>query len=325
VKIPRRHLIHFAAGAAMLPALSRIAMTQYYPTRPVRLIVGYAAGGGTDIVARLIGQWLSERLGQSFVVENRPGGNSNIATDAVVRAPPDGHTLFFMDSTPALNATLYDKLTFNFISDIAPVSGIASLPLVMVINPSLSTRTAPELIAYAKANPGKLNMASAGIGNVTHVCGELFKMMAGVNMGHVPYRGGGPALTDLLGGQVQVMFTGLPAAIEYIRTGQLRALGVTSATRSHTLPDIPSLSEFLPGYEADDWKGIGAPKDTPVQIIAKLNEGINAALADQTMKVRLADLGATPLPGSSTDFGKFIVAETEKWGKVIRAADIKAQ
>jgi tripartite-type tricarboxylate transporter receptor subunit TctC len=282
-------------------------------------------GGGTDIVARLIGQWLSERLGRPFIVENRPGGNSNIATEAVVRAPPDGYTLLVVDSAPALNATLYDKLTFNFIRDIAPVAGIARQPGVMTINPSLSAKTVSEFIAYAKANPGKLNMASGGTGNISHVSGELFKMIAGVNMVHVPYRGNGPALADVLGGQMQVLFVGPLAAIEYIRTGRLRALAVTSTTRLNALPDIPSLSEFLPGYEADDWKGIGAPKDTPVEIIAKLNEGINAALADPKMKTRLADLGGTPLPGSPADFGKFIAAETEKWGKVIRAANIKAE
>ena len=322
MKLPRRHFLHLAAGAAALP---RFAWAQVYPTRPVRIIVGYVAGGGTDIVARLIGQWLSERLGQPFIVENRAGANSNIATEAVVRAPPDGYTLFLMDSAPALNATLYDKLTFNFIHDIAPVAGIASQPVVMVINPSLNAKTVSEFITYANANPGKVNMASGGIGNITHLSGELFKMMAGVNMVHVPYRGGGAALTDLLGGQVQVLFTGLLSAIEYIRVGRLRALAVTSATRSNALPDIPSLREFLPGYETNDWKGIGAPKDTPVEIIAKLNEGINGALADPKMRGRLADLGGTPLPGSSADFGKFIAKETEKWGKVIRAANIKPE
>jgi len=321
----RRQFLNLAAAAVALPAVPRMARAQVYPTRPVRIIVGYVAGGGTDIVARLIGQWLSERLGRPFIVENRAGANSNIATEAVVRAPPDGYTLFVMDSAPALNSTLYNKLTFNFIHDIAPVSGIASQPVVMVINPSLNAKTVSEFITYANANPGKVNMASGGIGNITHLSGELFKMMAGVNMVHVPYRGGGAALTDLLGGQVQVLFTGLLSAIEYIRVGRLRALAVTSATRSNALPDIPSLREFLPGYETNDWKGIGAPKDTPVEIIAKLNEGINGALADPKMRVRLADLGGTPLPGSSADFGKFIAKETEKWGKVIRAANIKPE
>ena len=326
MKLPhRRQFLHLAAGAAALPALPRAARAQTYPMRPVRLIVGPPAGGGGDVVARLIGQWLSERLGRPFIVENRAGANSNIATEAVVRAPPDGYTLFVMDSAPALNSTLYNKLTFNFIHDIAPVSGIASQPVIMVINPSLNAKTVSEFITYANANPGKVNMASGGIGNITHLSGELFKMMAGVNMVHVPYRGGGAALTDLLGGQVQVLFTGLLSAIEYIRVGRLRALAVTSATRSNALPDIPSLSEFLPGYEADDWKGIGAPKGTPVEIIAKLNEGINGALADPRMKARLADLGGIPLSGSPADFGKFIAAETEKWGKVIRAANIKAE
>ena len=323
MKLPRRKFLHLAAGAAALPVLSRIARAQAYPTRPVRIIVGYPAGGGTDIVARLIGQWLSERLGRPFIVENRPGANTNITTEAVVRAPPDGYTLLVVDISGALNATLYDKLTFNFIRDIAPVSGIASQPLVMVIHPSVQAKTVPEFIAYAKANPGKLNMASPS--NLAHVEGELFKMMTGVNMVHVPYRGAPPALTDLLGGQMQVLFAGLFTANEYIRTGRLRALAVTSATRSNALPDIPSLSEFLPGYEADDWKGIGAPKDTPVEIIAKLNQGVNAALADPKMKARLADLGGIPLSGSSADFEKFIAAETEKWGKVIRAANIKAE
>jgi tripartite-type tricarboxylate transporter receptor subunit TctC len=326
MKFPnRRQFLHLAGSVAALPMVSRIARAQAYPMRPVRLIVGYAAGGGTDIVARLTGQWLSERFGKPFIVEDRPGGNSNIATEAVVRAPPEGYTLFVMDSAPALNATLYDNLTFNFIRDIAPVSGIASQPIAMVINPSLSARTISEFISYAKADPGKLNMASGGIGNITHVSGELFKKMAGVNMVHVPYRGGGAALTDLLGGQVQVLFTGFVAAIEYIRAGRLRALAVTSARRSNTLPDIPSLSEFLPGYEAEDWKGLGAPKGTPVEIIAKLNEGINGALTDPKMKARLAELGGIPLPGSSADFRKFIAAETEKWGKVIRAANIKPE
>jgi tripartite-type tricarboxylate transporter receptor subunit TctC len=321
----RRRFLHLAAGAAALPALARIARAQTYPMRPVRLIVGYPAGGGTDIVARLIGQWLSERLGQPIIVENRPGANSNIATEAVVRAPADGYTLFVMDSAPALNATIYDKLTFKFLRDMAPVASIARQPPVMVVNPSVEATKVPEFIAYAKANPGKLNMASPGIGNIGHVAGELFKMMTGVNMVHVPYRGMPQALTDLLGGQMQVMFGGLFTANEYIRTGRLRALAVTSATRLNAMPDIPSLSEFLPGYEAYDWKGVGAPKDTPVEIIAKLNQGINAALADPKMKARLADLGATPLGGSPADLGKFIAAETEKWGKVIRAANIKAE
>jgi tripartite-type tricarboxylate transporter receptor subunit TctC len=323
VQLPyRRQFLHLAAGAA-LPLAPHGAQAQAYPSRPVRIITGFAAGGGSDIVARLIGQWLSERLGRPFIVENRPGANTNVAAEAVVRAPPDGYTLLLVDSAAALNATLYDKLSFNFIREIAPVSAIASQPNVMVINPSLSAKTVSEFVAYAKANPGKLNMASAGIGNITHVSGELFKMITGVNMVHVPYRGTGPALADLLGGQVQVYFGG--PLIEYIRTGRLRALAVTSATRSNALPDVPSLSEFLPGYESDDWKGIGAPKGTPVDIIAKLNEGINAALVDPKMKARLADLGGTPLPGSSADFGKFIAAETEKWRKVIRAANIKAE
>ena len=288
-------------------------------------IVGFAAGGAPDILARLMGQWLSERLGQPFVIENRPGAGSNIATEAVVRAPPDGYTLLLVSPANAINATLYDKLNFNFIRDIAPVAGIIREPHVMVVNPSVPAKTVPEFIAYAKANPGKLNMASAGNGTAAHVAGELFKMMTGVDMVHVPYRGAAPALTDLLGGQVQVMFAAMPASIEYIRAGKLRALAVTTATRSEALPDIPTVGEFVPGYEASAWFGVGAPKNTPAEIIDKLNKEINAALADPKIKARLADLGGTVLPGSPADFGKLIADETEKWGKVIRAANIKPE
>jgi tripartite-type tricarboxylate transporter receptor subunit TctC len=324
MSLPRRQFLHLAAVAAALPAMLRIARAQAYPTKPVRIVVGFAAGGGTDIYARLIGQHLSERLGQQFIIENRPGGDSNIATEAVVRAPPDGYTLLAVDSSPAINATLYDKLGFNFIRDIAPVAGIASQPLVMLLNPSFPAKTISEFIDYAKVNPDKINMASGGNGNITHLVGEMFKTIAGVNMIHLPYRGGGAALADLLGGQVPVLFTGVPTAIEYIRAGRLRALGVTSATRSEALPDVPTVGQFLPGYEAVDWKGIGAPKNTPFEIVEKLNKEINAALADPKMKARFADLGGTVLPGSPADFGKLIAAETEKWGKVVTFAGIKA-
>jgi len=324
MKLPhRRHILHLTAGAAALPAVSRVAWAQTYPTRPVRLIVGVAAGGGTDIVARLISQWLSERLGQQFIVENRPGAGSNIATEVVVRAPPDGYTLLTVGAPAAINATLYyDKLNFNFIRDIAPVAGIMRGPLVMLVNPSFPAKTVPEFIAYAKANPGKINMASGGNGTTPHVTGELFKMMTGVDMVHVPYRGAGPAITDLLGGQVQVLFDN---PIEHIRAGRLRALAVTTTTRSEALPDIPTLGEFVPGYDASGWFGIGAPKDTPVQIIDRLNREINACLADPRMKARLTDLGGIVLSGSPADLGKHIAEETEKWAKVIKFAGIKPE
>ena len=325
MKLPhRRQLLHLAAGAAALPTLSRIASAQAYPTRPVRMIVGFAAGGGTDITARLMGQWLSERLGQQFVIENRPGASGNIATEAVVRAPPDGYTLLVIASSVAINATLYDNLNFNFIRDIAPVAGVFRGPYVMLVNPSVPTTTVPELIAYAKANPRKLNMASPGTGTGPHIAGELFKMMAGVDMVHVPYRGAGPSLTNLIGGQVQVTFESTPASIGYIRAGTLRALAVTTETRSEALPDIPSVGEFLPGYEASNWFGVGAPKATPAEVVDKLNKEINAGLADPKIKARLADLGSTPLVGSPAEFGKYIADETEKWAKVIKFAGIKA-
>ncbi len=325
MKLPRRTFLHLAAGAAALPSVSRVAWAQAYPTRPVRIIVGFPAGSSGDIIARLIGQWLSERLGQPFITENRPGAGANIGTEAVVRAPPDGHTLLQVASANAINATLYDKLNFNFIRDIAPVATIIRGPFVMVVNPSVPARTVPEFIAYAKANPGKINFASVGNGTTPHVGGELFKMMTGVNMVHVPYRGSPPALTDLIAGQVQMSFVAMVASIEYVRAGSLRALAVTTATRSEALPDMPTVGEFVPGFEASIWFGIGAPKNTPTEIVDRLNKEINAGLADPTIKARLTDLGGTALTGSPSDFGKLITDETEKWAKVIRAANIKAE
>jgi tripartite-type tricarboxylate transporter receptor subunit TctC len=324
MKLPRRTFLHLAAGAAALPTVSRIARAQAYPSRPVRIIVGFAAGGPANILARLIGQWLSERLGQPFVIENRPGGGGNIGTEAVAKAPPDGYTLLLAATANTINATLYDKLNFNFISDITPVAAISRYTFVMVVHPSMPANTVPEFIAYAKANPGKIKMASGGIAAL-HVFGELFKMMTGVDMVHVPYRGGGPAFNDLLAGQVQVMFPTIVSSIGYIRAGRLRALAVTAATRSEALPDIPTVAEFVPGYEASGWSGLGAPKATPAEIVDKLNKEINAALADPKIKARLADLGGTALAGSPTDFGRLIADETEKWGKVIRAANIKPE
>jgi len=325
MKLPRRKFLHLAAGAAALPALSRIAGAQAYPSRPVRLIVPAPAGGGYDLTARLISQVLSERLGAPFIVDNRPGAGTNIDTETVVHAPPDGYTLLLVAAANAINATLYEKLNFNFIRDIAPVATIAGAPNVMVVHPSVSARTVPEFIAHAKANAGKLNMASAGNGTTPHLAGELFKMLTGVDMVHVPYRGGGPALTDLLGGQVQVYFGPMPPSIEHIRSGKLRALGVTSARRSQALPDIPSVSDFVPGYEASQWYGIGVPKNTPSEIIDKLNKEINAGLGDLKMKARLADLGGTPLVGSPADFSRLIAEDTEKWAKVIKFAGIKLE
>jgi tripartite-type tricarboxylate transporter receptor subunit TctC len=324
MKLPRRNFLHLAAGAAALPAMSRIAWAQAYPARPVRVVVPFAAGGTADIIARLMGQWLSERLGQPFIIENRPGGGTNIATEAVVRAPADGYTLLMVSATQAINATLYDKLNFHIIRDITPVAGIIVLPNVVVVNPSVPATTVPEFIAYAKANAGKLSMASGGIGSAGHMSGELFKMMTGINIGHVPYRGGGPALTDLFAGQVQVYFSPMPAAIEYIRAGKLRALAVTTAARSEALPDIATVAEFVPSYEASTWAGVGAPKATPAEIVEKLNKEINAALADPKIKARLADLGGTVLPGTPADFGRLIAEETEKWGKVVKFTGIKA-
>jgi tripartite-type tricarboxylate transporter receptor subunit TctC len=324
-KIRRRQFLRIAAATAALPGVSRIARAQAYPTRPVRIIVGFAAGGGADITARLMGQSLSERLGQQFIVENRSGAGGNIATEAVVNAPADGYTLLLATSPNAVNATLYQKLNFNFIRDMSPIASVLAVPLVVVIHPSVPAKTVPEFIAYARANPGKLNMGSGGIGAAQHVAGELFKMMTGVNMVHVPYRGGAPAVADLLGGQLQVMFDVMLESIEYVRAGKLRALAVTTALPSATLPDLPTVSEFVPGYEASQWYGIGAPKNTPAEIVAKLNTEINATLADPKMKARFADLGGTVLAGSPADFGKLIVAETEKWGKVIKFAGIKPE
>ena len=318
MKLPRRTFLYLTAGAAALPAVSRIARAQAYPTRPVRIIVGFPPAGGADIVARLIGQWLSERLGQQFIVENRPGAGSNIGTEAVVRAPPDGYTLLLVTSPNAINATLYDKLSFNFTRDIAPVAGLTRDPNVMEVNPSVPVKTVPEFIAYAKANLGKINMASAGNGTGGHVAGELFKMMTGVNMVHVPYRGAGPALTDLIGGQVQVMFDVMTSSIEHIRAGKLRALAVTSSTRSEALPDVPTMGEFVSGYEASNIRGVGVPRNTPAEIIDWLNKEINAGLADPKMKARFADLGATVLAGSPADFGRLMAEEVEKWAKVVK-------
>jgi tripartite-type tricarboxylate transporter receptor subunit TctC len=305
--------------------MSRFAWAQPYPTRPVRIIVGLAPGGTTDILARLMGQWLSERLGQPFIIENRPGAAGNVATEAVVNMRPDGYALLMVSSTNVINATLYDKLNYNFIRDITPVAAVAGVPLVMEVHPSVPARTVPEFISYAKANPGKISMGSAGIGNSTHMAGELFKMMTGVNLVHVPYRGAAPALADVVGGQVQGMFDGVPASIEYIKAAKVRALAVTTATRLEILPDVPAVGEFVPGYEASAVNGIGAPKNTPAEIIGTLNAEINAALVDVKMKSRFAAMGALVLPGSAADFGKMIVAETEKWARVVKFSGAKPE
>jgi tripartite-type tricarboxylate transporter receptor subunit TctC len=325
MKLPRRQFLHLGAGAAALPAMSRIAWTQAYPSRPVRIIAPTGSGGAPDIIARLIGPWLSERLGQQFVVENRPGAGGNIATEGVVRASPDGYTLLMVGSWNAINATLYDKLNFVFLRDIAAVAGIISLPFVMVINPSVPAKTVPEFIAHAKANPGKISFGSPGIGTPGHVSGELFKIMAGVDMIHVPYRGGGAVVSDLLGGQVQVLFGTTSLTVEQVRAGKLRALAVTGATRWEGLPDIPTVGDFVSGYEASSLFGLGAPRQTPAAIIDGLNREINAALEDPKLKTRLVDLGGTLIAGSPADFGKLIADDTEKWGKVIRAANIKPE
>jgi tripartite-type tricarboxylate transporter receptor subunit TctC len=323
MKLPRRNFLHLAAGAAALPAVPRIAWAQAYPSRPVRLIAGFPPGGVLDLFARLIGQWLSERLGQPFIVENRAGAGGNLAAEAVVKAPPDGYTLLQIGAHNAWNVALYDNLTFNFIRDIAPVASIYRGPAVLVVHPSFPAKSVPELIAHAKANPGKINMASGGVGSAQHVYGELFKMMTGVDMLHVPYRGGGPALTDLLAGQVPVMFDTLATSIEHIRATKLRALAVTSATRSEVLPDIPTVGDFVPGYEGTGWQGIGAPRNTPAEIIDKLNKEINAGLADPRMKARIADFGYTVFASSPADFSTFIAAYTEKWAKVIKFSGAK--
>jgi tripartite-type tricarboxylate transporter receptor subunit TctC len=325
MKLPRRRFLHLAAGAAVLPAAARIAWAQTYPSRPVRFMVGFGAGGAPDILARLMGQWLSDRIGQPFVVENRVGGSSGIATEAVVQAAPDGQTILLASLANVVNATLYDKLNYNFIRDIAPVGGISRDPNVMVVVPSFPAKTVPEFIAYAKANPGKINMASPGIGSTPHMAGELFKFMTGIDMAHVAYRGSPPAITDLLAGQVQVYFAPISASIEYIKAGKLRPLGVTTAKRADALPDVPAVAEFVPGYEAVAFYGIGAPKNTPPEIVDKLNKEINAGLADATLKKRFADLGSVPFPGPPADFGKLIADETEKWAKVIKFANIKPE
>ena len=325
MKLPRRQFLQLAAGAAALPSVSPLVWAQAYPTRPVRLIVPQAPGSGSDIIARLMGQWLSERLGQSFVIENRPGAAGNIGAEAVARASPDGYTLLLIPTSNAVNAALYDNLNFNFLRDIAPIAGILQPPFVMEVTPSFSAKTVPEFIAYAKANPGKLNMASAGKGSVSHVAGELFKMMTSINVIHVPYRGSTPGLTDLLGGQVQLMFDAMPSSIEHINAGRLRALAVTTAARYEGLPDIPTVGDFVSGYEASGWLGLGAPRNTPAEIITMLNKEISAALRDPKIKARFADLGSTALPASPAEFGKLIANEIEKWGKVIKFANIKAE
>jgi tripartite-type tricarboxylate transporter receptor subunit TctC len=325
MKLPRRNFLHLAAGAAALPAMSRIAWAQAYPARPVRIVVGFAPGGPADIVARLISQWLSERLGQQFIVENRPGAGSNIATEAVVRASADGYTLLLITSTNAINTTLYDKLSFDLIRDIAPVASVNRSPGVMEVNPMVPAKSVPEFIAYAKANPGKISMASAGPGSAGHIFGELFKTMTGVDLVQVHYRGSGPAFPDLFSGQVQVMFDILSSSIQHIRAGKLRPLAVTTATRAAALPEVPTVGEFVPGYEASGWAGIGAPKKTPAEIIDRLNQEINAILADPKARARITDLGIAVFASTPGEFRKHIADETEKWGKVIRAANIKAE
>ncbi|HEX4554142.1 MAG TPA: tripartite tricarboxylate transporter substrate binding protein [Xanthobacteraceae bacterium] len=323
MNLPRRRFLHLAAGAAALPAASRVAWAQSYPVRPGRIIVGFAAGGTTDVLARMIGQWLTERLGQPFLVENRPGAGTNIATEAVVKSAPDGYTLLMVSPPNTINATLYEKLNFNFLRDIAAVAAIACVPNVMEVNPSVPVKTVAEFIAYAKANPGKLSFASAGLGSSQHLSGEMFKMMAGIDMVHVPYRGGAPALTDLIGGQVQLMFDNVSSSIEHIRAGKLRPLAVSTATRSDALPDIPTVGDVLPGFEASAVNGVGVPRGTPPAIIELLNQHINAALADPAVKARLVNLGSTVLPGSPADYGMLLASETEKWAKVVKFSGAK--
>jgi len=323
--LQRRRFLSLAAGAVAAPAMSSIASAQSYPARPVRLIIGYTPGGSADLTARLMAQWLSERLGQQFLVESRPGAGTNLATEAVVNAPPDGYTLLLVAPANAINASLYEKLNHNFMRDIAPVAGVNRFPNVMEVNPSLPVKTVPEFIAYAKANPGKLNMASSGPGSTIHVSGELFKMMTGVNMVHVPYRGSAPALTDMIGGQVQVMFDNIPTSIEHIRAGRLRVLAVTGTTRSNLLPDTPTVADFVPGYEASAWYGIGAPKNTPAEIVSKLNATVNAILADSAVKGRFDSMGATLITGSAAEFGKYVAEETEKWAKVVKFSGAKPE
>jgi tripartite-type tricarboxylate transporter receptor subunit TctC len=324
MKLSRREFLHLAAGSTALPAASPVASAQPYPTRPVRLVAGFAPGGGTDIMARLTAQWLSERLGQPFIVENRPGAGSSLAAELVVKAPPDGYTLLMAGLANAVNATLYDKLSFNFSRDTAPVAAVVSTPNVMVVNPLFPAKTVPEFIAYGKARPGEINMASAGVGSATHMTGELFKMMTGLDMPHVPYRGTAPATTDLLGGQVQVIFADI-SAIEFVKAGKLRALAVTSATRSQALPDTPTVGEFVPGYEASAWYGVVAPRDTPAEIVDKLNREINNILAESSVQARLAELGGTASPGSPADFGRLIADDTGKWAKVVKFSGAKPE
>jgi tripartite-type tricarboxylate transporter receptor subunit TctC len=325
MKFPRRRCLQLALATAAASVFSYAASALDYPTRPVRLIVPVAPGGGADIVARLTGQWLSERLGQQFIVENRPGGGTNIGTDMVAHAPADGYTLLLVNLTHAINATLYEKLNYNFARDLEPIAGIIGVSNVVEVHPSVPAKTLPEFIAYAKANPGKINMGSAGNGSSSHMAGELFKMMAGVNLVHVPYRGQGPAMTDLLGGQLQVIFATTPGTTEYVRIGTLNALAVTTAQRAEALPDVPTVAEFVPGYESSQWYGIGTPKGTPAEIVDRLNREVNAALVDGKMKARLADLGGTVLPGTPADFAKLIVGEIEKWGRVVKFAGIRAE
>jgi tripartite-type tricarboxylate transporter receptor subunit TctC len=325
MQLLRRSFLHLAAGAAAVPIVSRIVRAQAYPTRPVRWIVAVAPGGGNDVFARLMGQWLSQRLGQPFIVENRPGAANNIGTEAVAKAPPDGYTLLLASSNNASNAALYGNLNFNFIHDITPVAGIARTTLVMVVNPSVPARTVPEFVVYAKANPGKVNMASAGTGGIGHLAGELFKMLTGVSLVHVPYRGNGPAVTGLLGGEVDVLFPSLASAIEYIRAGNLRGLAVTSAARSDAIPELPSVGEFVPGYEISTWYGVGVPRGTPAEVIDTLNREINAGLADPKLKARFAALGDIPMPMTPAEFGKLVADDTEKLGKVVKFAGLKAE
>jgi tripartite-type tricarboxylate transporter receptor subunit TctC len=325
VKLPRRRLLKLAAGAVALPALSRAAFAQAWPSRPVHMLVGYAPGGVADILGRLVAQWLAQRLGGQFVVENRPGAAGNLATEVVVKSPPDGHTLIVLGSNNAINATLYDNLAFDVLRDIVPVAGFELTPLVMEVNPSVPSRTVAEFIAYAKTHPGKVNMGSGGNGSTPHVAGELFKMMAQVDMVHVPYRGTGAMFTDFLGGQVQVAFDNVPSSIGYIRAGQLRALAVTTARRLDVLPDVPTVAESVPGFEAIGWTGLGAPRNTPPEVVDKLNKEVNAALADPAFKARLADLGGIPLAGSPAEFAKFFADDARKWSKVVRAANLKAE
>jgi tripartite-type tricarboxylate transporter receptor subunit TctC len=325
LKLPRRQFLHLAAGAAALPVTSRIARAQAYPSRPVRIVLGFPPGGAYDTIARPMGQWLSERLGQPFIIENRPGAGSNLATEAVARAPADGHTLLMIGPTQVMNISLYERLTFDFLRDISPVGGVTLTSLVMVVNPSVPAKTAAEFIAYAKANPSKINMASSGNGTINHIAGELLKMMTGINMVHVPYRGGAPAMTDLIGGQVQMLLATMASSIEYVRAGKVRALAVTTTKRSEALPDVPPLAETVPGFETNDWYGIGATKGTPADIIDKLNKEIGSALVEPKMKDRLAVIGGVPMPTTPAEFGKLMTNDAEKWSKVIRTAGIKAE